>query len=300
MRDERLNSCRHRSGAIRLGDLCCSPPPSTYESPAAGPATSPSTGPPPSPNMSPNTRPVAMTRGTADAHAGIRHQAKSRVPFWLILAATMAQGAPGFFELIPGRCCSRRGRVGGGQHPIEQMVLDVLPRNVADGIAEIEELADVVAAAVGIADQGQCQRIAQRLGDGAARLAAQAAGELAPSTRRWVKLDARQVVRRCGSIDGLQFQRGGTLQKALLGRSRHLETAGQDHDTQVCLLAQGPQGDRPQLLRDLIEPIQDHRDPAGRPRPDREQPGVMRGPVPPWRRVYAAHRYGLGWRFPAT
>jgi hypothetical protein len=31
-------------------------------------------------------------------------------------------------------------------------VLDVLPRNVADGIAEVEELADVVTAAVGVAD----------------------------------------------------------------------------------------------------------------------------------------------------
>ena len=142
------------------------------------------------------------------------------------------------------------------------MVLDILPRNVADGIAEIEELANVVAAAVGVADQGQCQRIAQGLGDGAARFAAQAAGEFAPPTRRWVKLDARQVVRRRGSIDRLQFQRDGTLQKALLGRSRHLETAGQDHDTQDRLLAKRPQGDRPQILRDLIEPIQDHRDPA--------------------------------------
>jgi len=38
-----------------------------------------------------------------------------------------------------------------------------LSRNVTNGIAEVEELADVVAAAAGIANQGQRQRIAQRL-----------------------------------------------------------------------------------------------------------------------------------------
>ena len=93
----------------------------------------------------------------------------------------MAQGRPSFFKFIPGRCCSRRGRVGGGQHPIKQIVLDILPRNVPDGIAEIEELADVVAAAVGVADQGQRQWIAQRLGDGAARrLHARAGSSTAP------------------------------------------------------------------------------------------------------------------------
>ena len=77
-----------------------------------------------------------------------------------------------------------------------------------------------------------------------------------------VELDARQVVRRRGRIDVLQFERDGTLQEALPGRGRHLGAAGQDHETDDGLLAQRPQGDRPQLLRDLVEPVQDHRDPA--------------------------------------
>ena len=106
------------------------------------------------------------------------------------------------------------------------MVLDVLPRNVADGIAEVEEVADVIAASVGVADQGQGQRIAQCFGEGTARLAAQPSGEFGPPERRRVKLDTSQVVRRRGGIDGPQFQRGGTLQEALLGRDHHLEASG--------------------------------------------------------------------------
>jgi len=172
------------------------------------------------------------------------------------------RGTPSLVKAVRGRRFARRGRIGRGQHPVEQLVLDVLSRNVADGIAEIEKLADVVAAAVGVADQGQGQRTAQRLGDGAARLAAQPPGEFAPPAWRRVELDAGQVVRRRSGVDGPQFQRGGTLQEALPGGDRHLETPGQDHDADDGLLAQRPQGDRPQVLRDLIEPVQERRDPA--------------------------------------
>ena len=68
----------------------------------------------------------------------------------------MAQGTPSFFKLIPGRCSSRQGRICGGQHPIEQIVLDILPRNVADGIAEIEELMDVDGVGEGLQAKRRC------------------------------------------------------------------------------------------------------------------------------------------------
>jgi hypothetical protein len=134
---------------------------------------------------------------------------------------------------------------------------------MAGGIAEVEKLANVVAASVGVPDQGQCKRTAQRFGNWAVRRLAEAADQLAPPARCRVELDTRQVICRSRRIDALQLERHSTFQETMFGGSRYLGTASQHHDTESCLPAQRPQDDRPQLSRDLIEPVQDHSDPAG-------------------------------------
>ena len=144
------------------------------------------------------------------------------------------------------------------------MVLDFLWRDaVTDAVAEVEEFSNVVVAAVGVPNKGQGQRTAQRLGNGTVRCPPEPTGQLAPPWGCRVELDAGQVVCRSLGIDVLQFECHSTFQEAVPGGSRHLCTASQDDDTEDCLLAQRSQGDRPQLVRDLIKPVQDHRD-AGR------------------------------------
>jgi hypothetical protein len=64
----------------------------------------------------------------------------------------------------------------------------------------------------------------------------------------------------------LQLDCHGTFHEAIFGGCGYLGAASQHHDTENCLLAQRTHGDRPQLVRYLIEPVQYHRDPAG---PDR-------------------------------
>ena len=95
----RLNSCRHCRGPIRWGGSLTRPAMSptrsanTSPTPSAAPRRGPESGrqpgpePDPSPTASPTTSPVAMTRGAADAHAGMRHHARSRVQSWFMRAA---------------------------------------------------------------------------------------------------------------------------------------------------------------------------------------------------------------------
>ena len=142
---------------------------------------------------------------------------------------------------------------------------DALPRcALAVGVAEVEELADIVAAAVGVPDQGQGQRQAERPGDRAAGCAAEAVGQLTPTGGRRVALDAGQVIRGYLGTHVLQFEDDGPLQELLAGGGRHLVAPAQDDDPEVRLVAERPQRERPELFRDLIEPVQDRRDP-GRP-----------------------------------
>jgi hypothetical protein len=101
---------------------------------------------------------------------------------------------------------------------------------VVAGIAEIEKLANIVAAAVGVADQGQGQRQADRPGDRAARGAAEAAGQLTPPGRRRVALDARRVIRGHLGAHVLQFEHDRPLQKLLAGGGRHLIAPAEDDD----------------------------------------------------------------------
>ena len=101
------------------------------------------------------------------------------------------------------------------------MVLDVLPQNaMAGGIAEVEKLANVVAASVSVPDQGQCKRTAQRFGNWAVRRLAEAADQLAPPARCRVELDTRQVICRSRRIDALQLERHSTFQETMFGGSR--------------------------------------------------------------------------------
>ncbi|HJY68228.1 MAG TPA: hypothetical protein VJ254_15990 [Streptosporangiaceae bacterium] len=61
----------------------------------------------------------------------------------------------------------------------------------------------------------------------------------------------------------MQLERHSTFQETMFGGGRYLGTASQHDDTESCLPAQRPQDDRPQVSRNLIEPVQDHSDPAG-------------------------------------
>ena len=107
--------------------------------------------------------------------------------------------------------------------------------------------------------------------------AAQAADQLTPPGRRRVALDAGQVIRCDGGVHVPQFQRDGSVQELLAGRGRHLIAAAQHHHPEVGLVAQRPQRGRPELRRDLIEPVQDHRDLGG----PHQLSGIFQAPLCP-------------------
>jgi hypothetical protein len=113
-----------------------------------------------------------------------------------------------------------------------------------------------------------------------------------PASRRGVELGAGEVAGGGTGVDVLQLDGRRALQHGPGRGISHLGAAGQKHQPEGCLLAERPQHGWPQILGDLIQPVQDHHDPAliehvtCRPRPllAREQrvgpPQALSQPVP--------------------
>jgi hypothetical protein len=75
--------------------------------------------------------------------------------------------------------------LGGGQDAVQETIDDVVPRNDAGrGVAEVEELTGIVPATVGVAQENQPQRAAERLGQ---RAIPTAPGLLGPDSGATVK-----------------------------------------------------------------------------------------------------------------
>jgi hypothetical protein len=124
-------------------------------------------------------------------------------------------------------------------------------------------------------------------------------------------LGAGEVAGGGAGVDELQFDGRRAVQQCPARGLGHLGAAGQQDQPEGGLLAQCPQHGRPQVPGDLIQPVQDHRDPAlikhaaGRPGPlpggkkrvglpkplGQPVPGALGAGVPPVQGKHHRHRH---------
>ena len=118
-------------------------------------------------------------------------------------------------QVVAGRWFAGLLGVGGGQHPVQEMAGDVLGSTRACPAASRKPRSSPTssAGAVGVADQGEHQRVVQGLRQRAAWFLAQPAGQLMPAVRRGVELGAGEVVGGGARVDVLQLDGRRALQQ---------------------------------------------------------------------------------------